>query len=239
MTLAEIRETTRDIIKELETDTGALFPSDNARLDRYINFATEDVVLDLVEFIPECFLDYEDITLVANQSDYDLTAEFLQIWTMNRNIADKAPRPIQYIDIRDQAYEMYVGQTAESPDAWTFKGDTIIFIPTPSAAKTAYARCWIVATEAASMAVSGPVYIPRMAHKLIPLYTGALIAETVESDKMNSMMLFYQKRLKKVTDVIGFRVQQQPRFLGTSFHERRMVSTLDPALYDLGSPFED
>lgn len=239
MTLAEIRTAVHNLIKEQETDSGALFPSGDVLLDFYINMATEQVVLDLVEFIPECFLTYEDISLVADTNPYTLTTEWIQIWAMLRNVTDESPRVLPYIERTSETYQKYVGQTLDDPLAWTLYGDNIEFLPTPSAAKTNHYRCWIIAAEAATMAATGPAYIPRMAHKLIPLYAGVLIAETVESGKMDTMLLLYQKWLTKVTDVIAYRVQQQPKFLGPSFHEKTVFSTRDPAFFDINSPFED
>lgn len=239
MTLDQIRTAVRSIIKENETDSGALFPSNNTLLDFYINMACEQVVLDLVEFIPECFLTYEDISLTANTNPYTLTTEWIQIWAMLKNVTNEAPRPLLYITRTDEAYKKYAGETAEDPEAWTLYGDNIEFLPTPASDKSNHYRCWIIAAEASTMAATGPAYIPRMAHKLIPLYAGVLIAETVESTKMDTMLLLYQKWLTKVTDVIGFRVQQQPRFLGESFRSKRVISTLDPAFYDIHGFFED
>lgn len=239
MTLAEIRIAVHNLIKEWETDAGALLPSGDVKLDFYINMATKQVVLDLVEFVPECFLTYEDISLTANTNPYTLTKEWIQIWAMLKNVTNESPRPVPYIKRTDETYKKYVGQTAADPEAFSLYGDNIEALPTPSIDKANYWRCWIIAAEASTMAVSGPAYIPKMAHHLVPLYAGVLIAETVESGKMQTMAALYQKWLTKVTDVIAYRIQQQPRFLGSSFHEKRVFSTRDPAFFDIGSPFED
>lgn len=234
MTLAEIRQTVRDVLKEAETDAGTLLPTGNLLLDRFINWGTEEVVLDLVPHMQEVFLTSENISLVANQSDYDLTAEWIRIWCIVKNVSGSSPRPIRYIDRDDIAYKMYVGQTAEHPARFTLTGDSITFVPTPSTAKTNYATAWVIATEVASMVATGPAYIPRMAHKLIPLKTVILISKMNEYDLSGAVAL-YSMLLDRVIENYAYRIQGEPRFLKSSALEKSVISSLDPALHDVAS----
>lgn len=238
MTLAELRTAVRYIMKQFQTDVGTLLDSGNTVVDFFINWAAEEVVLDLVGFMPEAFLKYEDISLTANTADYNLTQEFIQIWSMNKNTADKSPIPITYIAFDEEAYHQYVGETAEKPGTFTLVGDTIKFIPTPSTNKTNYARCWLIVPEAAAIVTAGPTYIPRMAQKLIPLKAGILIHTMNESNSVDNMGRLYGMMLERVTDLYAYRVQSQPRFLKPSWLEKKLITTLDPALYDIYSLFE-
>ncbi len=231
MTLAELRTAVRNITKEWETDSGSLFPSGDVVLDFFINWACEDVVLDLVEFMPDDFLTYEDITLAADDNDYDLTAEWLSIWAMQRKIADQSYQLIPFIPVTDR--HDYDGETAEDPEGWFLKGTTIIFLPTPSATKTV--RCWIVGTEVASMVATGPAYIPRMAHKLIPLDAAILIGYMNDLDIRGPVAL-YKIQKDRIINSLTNRVQQQPQFLKPSVFSKIVGDRRDKAFYDK-SPF--
>lgn len=233
MTLEEIRTAVRNLTKEWETDAGTLFPDDDILLDFYINWACEDIVLDLVEFMQEDFLTYEDITLAADDFDYDLTAEWLQIWAMQRLITDKSYQLIPYTPLADR--RDYVGETAEDPRGWFLKGTQIIFWPTPSATRTV--RCWIVGTEVASMVAGGPAYIPRMAHKLIPLDAAILIGY-MNDREVGNIVALYKIQKDRVIGSLTNRVQQQPQFLRPSAYSRISGDRRDKAFFDKGSPFE-
>lgn len=233
MNQAAIRQAVRDIVKEDETDTGTLLPSGDALLDRFIEWAIENVTLDLIDWLPEKqdFIDYEDITLVANQANYTLTAEWLQMWCMQKNVTDKSPRQIDYIDVSQMPFNMNIGETAEHPTGWYLDGTTIYFVPTPSTAATNYARCWMIVPEGTTMAAGGPAYIPRIAHKLIVWQAAILIGIMNEYD-IRTHIAMYQNMLDKVVGVVGYKIQQQPRFLKESMFEKSTVSSRDPALYD-------
>jgi len=237
MTLAEIRTAVRNITKEWQTDAGTVMPSDNTILDFYINWAVEDVVLQLVPYMPEDLLTSEDISLEADENEYDLTAEWIQIWKMARNVDDQTPRIIPYRDVKELSTEGYVGETAEHPRCWYLKGTTIVFWPTPSTDKTDYARCWIVAPEAASMVSGGPAALPRLAHKLIVLQAAILIATMCNVDA-GPYQALYVTGLKRVIDSLGLRVQQQPQFLRGSVVGRHIGSGLDPTQHDMTGFFD-
>jgi len=227
MTLAQLRTAVRNITKEWETDSGTLFPSGDVVLDFFIDWAAEDVVLDLVEYMPEDFLDYEDISITSGDYDYDLTAEWLQIWAMQRKIADRSYELIPYTPVTTR--DDYDGETAEDPEGWFLKGTTIIFWPTPSATRTA--RCWIVKPEAASVAADGPVYIPRMAHKLIPLDAAILIGYMNDRDITGPVAL-YKIQHERVKNALTNRVQQQPKFVNRSVLAGISRDRRDKAFYD-------
>lgn len=353
MTLEEIRTATRNLCKEWEEDSGTLFPSDDVLLDFFINWACEDVVLDLVEYMPEDFLTYEDISLVADDEDYDLTAEWISIWAMQKRVSDEGYKDIPYTPLSDR--RDYVGETAENPRGWFLKGTTIIFWPTPSIAKTNYIRCWIIGLEAvtiagvtidstnkyidlnisgygggtyvatltgrnytgatlateiktqldatgssltftvtysestqkftiaangsfnilwktgthgsdnsddhvgtllgfddsaddsslqsyvsdiaSSVATSGPVYIPRMAQKLIPLEAAILIGH-MNDREIGSIVALYKIQKDRIIDSLTNRVQQQPQFIRPSVFSRISGDRRDKAFYDKGSPFD-
>lgn len=232
MTKAQIITSIRSLCDEVSTDAGAFLEDANNVTD-FADDAAEIVVLDLVEFMPERFLIYEDISLLANTAGYALTAEWLQIWSLNRNKTSEAPTPINHVDIQNVLNYMYVGETAEEPEAWYLKGTQINFVPTPSVAKTNYARAWIVAPEAATIATAGPTMIPRIAHRLVVYMACILVGKALEAS-VSSFTALYQYRLKKIRDVIGAQVQQQPRFLNPSVYERSLISTRDRAFYDYG-----
>jgi len=233
MTLAELRTALRNITKEWEDDAGTLLPSNNTILDFYLNWAAEDVVLDLVEFMPEDFLTYEDISITAAAgAEYDLTAEWTHIWAMQRKITDRSWELIPYTPVTDR--DDYDGETAEDSEGWFLKGTTIIFWPTPSATKTV--RCWIVIPEAASIATGGPVYIPRMAHKMIVLDAAILIGYMNDRDIAGPVAL-YKLQHERVKNSLTNRVQQQPQFVRPSVFSQISKDRRDKAFYDKSSFF--
>lgn len=231
MTLAELRTAARYLAKETDTDAGTLFPSDNVLLDLYLNWGCEQVVLDLVEFLPETFLTYEDITLVASQAPYTLTAEWLQIWAIQKNVTSEAPKLIPYRDVKLLPFKGYTGETAEFPKCWYLKGKSICFWPTPSTAKANYARTWIIQPEVATIVTAGPSIIPRIAHKLIPIQA-CILAAVMNEVSMTGLEKLYARFLVQIRGVLGYPVQQQPRFLGESILSLESVEARDKAFYD-------
>lgn len=235
MTKEELIISTRNLVNEISTDSGA-FLANTGNVSDFLNDAAEIVVLDLVEFMPERFLTYEDITLVAGTAGYTLTAEWLQIWSINRNKTSETPTPIDHIPVPQIMNTMYVGETAEEPDGWYLKGLTITFAPTPSKAYTNYARAWIIAPEAATIATNGPTMIPRVAHRAICYMAAVLIGTALEADVTRFEKL-YSYRIKKIRDTIGVQVQNQPRFINPSVLDRKYITTRDKVLYDLDPYF--
>lgn len=233
MTQAEIRTAVRNFIKEWSTDTGAQFASDNTLLDFYIDTAMELVVMELCSYpeIAPVFLSYEDIDLTADEPDYTLTAEWMMIWKMERNVSSENPVPIIEVPMGSTQYKTYVGQTAEFPEAFTLVGSTIKFLPTPSTAKTAYAKCWFIAPETAALVEAGPVMLPRWAHRLVPIKAAEVILGVNDADT-TAMTRLYVEFLKAVIRTLSVRNHQQPRFLRGSTMERMGASTRDNAFYD-------
>lgn len=236
MTKDEIRTAIRTLLQEEATDAGTLLPSGNTKIDLYIDWAAEQVVLDLVPYMPEVFLKTEDMDLSANASDNTLTAEFLQVWGIYKKVTDESPSMIQFIPADEIENYMTVGETAEDPSGFTLIGDTVRWIPTPSTDKTAYCEAWLVTMEAADVPDAGPAYIPRLAHKLVCIYASMLICQMTDKPKLLGILgKFYEIMLTRVIDVYGYRIQNQPRFLKDSFADKKFLSTLDPAFYDLAS----
>jgi len=215
MTEAQIRTAIHNVLKEYSTDSGALLESGDVLIDDFISDAAEDVVLDLVQFLPESFLESENVTLVANTQSYTLTTEYLQIWSVQKNVSDGSPSPIHEIPIVDRELYEYVGQTDPEPRHFYRKGDDIYFVPTPSVAVTNYAKFWLVAAETAAMADDGPAYIPRVAHRLIVYRASELIAGPMCGDKKAeaSLARLYEMKFGRVRGVLGVRNQSQSRFL--------------------------
>lgn len=234
MTKAEIRTAIRTLLQEASTDAGSLLPSGDVALDIYIDWAAEQVVLDLVTYMQEVFLTTEDISLEANTSTKTLTAEWLQVWGIYKNVSDGTPSVIPFISADEIGNYMTVGETAEDPKGFSLRGNTIVWIPTPSSAKTDYCTAWIVTMEAADVPDTGPAYIPRLAHKLICIYASMLICQMTDKPKLLGILgKFYDVMLTRVIDVYGYRIQNQPRFLKGAFSDKKFQSTLDPALHDL------
>jgi hypothetical protein len=231
MTLQNLRDAVRYLSKDWETDAGTLFPSDNTLIDIYLNWACEQVILDLVEFLPETFLNSENITLVASQAPYTLTAEWLQIWAIQKNVTSEAPKLIPYRDVKMLPFKGYTGETAEHPKCWYLKGKSICFWPTPSTAKTDYAKVWIIQPEAAAIATAGPSIIPRIAHKLISIQA-CLLAAIMNEVSATGLETLYGRLLVSVRSVLGYQVQQQPKFLGESILSLESVESRDRVLFD-------
>ena len=231
MTLAAIRTAIRNFCKEASTDVGTLFPADNIYLDFFINSACDFVILDLARDIPSYFLSYEDISLVSGTQSYTLTKEWLQLWTINRNVTGQYPQPLTYIPWTSQLYAEYSGQTQEEPDAYTLAGAAIYFLPKPSVAKTGYARVWVIEPELATIGTSGPTKIPRLAQQLIPLMAMTQIATMLEASAETWVKL-YGTLLKKVIDVLGYPIQGQPRTIGESFKDKVLYDARDRTTFD-------
>lgn len=192
----------------------------------------EDVTLDLVPFIPERLLISENVTLVADQQNYSLTAEFLQVWAVQKNVSDESPSPIIEIDITQRELKEYVGQTDAAPIHYYRKGDVFYFVPTPSAAVADYATFWLIPPESAAMETAGPTYIPRVAHRLIGYKASELIGiMTGDSDIVSRLGALYRQKLERVIRTLGFTNQSQPKFLKGSIQNlgtSREKTSYDP-----------
>lgn len=236
MDLAAIRTAVRSLIKETQTETGTLFPSDNVLLDFYINLAMEYVVLDLAHFLPNNFLLAENISLVASTSAYSLTATPLRILAVLRNETNESQQQVPEVKIWDFSRVQTKGETYEFPKGWYLTGEkTMNFIPIPSTAKANGVTVWMIAREAASMASGGPVYIPTGAHYLIPVKACYFICVMNAADTRGFERM-YGDLFQKVIMIYGNRNQGEPRFLGGSFFDTRFASTRDITTYDVWDP---
>ena len=237
MTRAEILSSVRYLINELSTDVGALL-DDAANLVDFVNDAAEQVVNDLLPQMPHVFLTSENVTLVAADSDYTLTNEFMQIYKVERYATGKRPKEIPIIDPLKLTFYTTIGETKDEPQAVYFKGTTMFVVPTPSAASASsgvYLRVWEVVPEAAAVPTNGPTYIPRPAHRLIVYWAAYLAATSIGVDPTRYLVL-YQKRLAQILKTNRDRYQQEPRFVRESVADRIVFDDREPYFYDTDWP---
>lgn len=230
MTLADLRTAVRNFVREQSAETGALFDSTNTLLDYFLGSAYDAVMLDMARECPERTLTYEDLTLTANTATTTITKEWIQIWTINKTVSGETNRPIPYIPYQQEMLAKYQGETKEDPDAWSISGNNVLWLPTPSATRASYARAWLVPSES-SIPVAGPTYLPRIAHRLIPLQAMVLICTMLETPA-SSWLALYELLLKKVSLTLGMPVQGQPRVIAPAFSELVNLDDRDPALVD-------
>lgn len=230
MTKAQIQTSVRNLCNEMSADAGA-FLREEENLNDFIEDAAEIVVLDLADLMPQRFLTSENMNLVAGTAGYNLTSEWLQIWTLNRNENGHNPTPIDFVDTPDIMDHMYVGETHADPSGWYLKGTQINFVPTPSENKTAGVKAWIITAESAKIADTGPTMIPRVAHRLVVYMACILIGTALEANTGNFQAL-YKYRLDRVKRIIGPQVQSQPRFVKPSVAKRSLSHERERAFYD-------
>lgn len=235
MTKAQILSQARYLINEVSGDTGALL-SDTGNLLDFVDDAMEVLLMELLPFMPLQFCGTENITLVADQANYTLTAEWFMIYKIERNVTDKSPREIEIIDPLQHQYYTNVGETEASPAQCYILGDTFYFVKTPSTATTDYAKVYFVRPEATTIPTAGPTYIPRPFHRCIGYMAAALAAQFMGADPTGFIGL-YQKRLEAGKRVWFGRFQSQPRFVQASIHERRFIDDRDRVLWDVDSEF--
>jgi hypothetical protein len=219
MTRAEILADVRNLINEASGDAGALL-SDTGNMLTLLADAQEQSVLDLMPIMPTAFLGNENVTLIAGTANYALTGPLWQVWKVERTVTGESPIEMTIIDPADLAYYMDTGDTEADPTVCYFMGDTLYFVPTPSTAKTNYAKVWIIKPEAVTMASGGPTLMPAVTHKLIVYQMCALIATMLERDPSPYMAL-YARRLQMVAKVWNARFQSQPRFVRPAVTERQ------------------
>jgi len=234
MTLAQIIQYIRNLINEQSTDAGAKL-ADAGNMLTFIEDASEDVVLDLLPYGGDLLLGKEDITLIANQQNYSLTAEWLHIIKLERLTTDKSPRPLIPIDVNEQHYYTNNGETEATPDHWMLVGTEIYFVKTPSTAATDYARAWFLQPEVTTMVAGGPAIIPRVIQKLICVDACIKIAVAFEADTKPFQML-YNRKVKNAKYLLSGAVQQKPRFVKPGFYERSQVTDQQAVLYDVEWP---
>jgi len=225
MTKIQLRETLNQYIKTGKLSGGLGLPTSTDYWDTYLDSALDLVTLDLAKIIPESFIVAENITLVADQNNYTLTAAWLQVWDFQKNVTGDNPVPITYLGVHERAGNEYVGQTDPEPWGWYYMGETICFVPTPSAAKTNYAKIFVIAKDAVTIPTAGPTYIPAIAQRLIPLKAAVFVALANGNNMASSYEVMYRQMLSSVEKVLSSRVQGQPRFLTGS--QRNFGSTVE------------
>uniref|UniRef100_A0A6M3J0C4 Uncharacterized protein n=1 Tax=viral metagenome TaxID=1070528 RepID=A0A6M3J0C4_9ZZZZ len=230
MTKAEIITAVRSLVNEISTDAGAKL-SDTGNMLEFLADAMEQVTLDLIDFMPRFLLGTEDVSLEADTESYTLTAEFWQIYKVERNVDDGRPKTIRIIDPLEKHNYTDVGETREEPRAIYFLGNTLYPIPIPSVDTTDYMTVYYVRPEATAMATGGPSYIPRPAHRLIVYQACVLIAIAFDADPKPYEFL-YQKRLDKVRSVWATFQHSGPMFLRGAYEESLSGGPLDRTGYD-------
>ena len=234
MTLVEILASARNLVNEKSTDAGALLDDAGNLLD-FVNDAAEQVVLDLLPHMPHMFCITEDVNLLANTGSYAVTAEFLQVYKVERNVTGQSPKEIPIIDPLKHQFYAKTGEKQEYPWGVWFQGKTMYTRPTPNKATTAYIKLYLVVPEAAAMVAGGPVYIPRVAHRLIVYWAAYLAATAIGVDPTRYLVL-YQKRLQQTLKVWRDRFQQEPRFIRESVTDRMVYDDREPYYYDTEWP---
>lgn len=231
MNESDLINATRNLCNEMARDSGALL-SDGANIVEFLNDALEIVTLDLIDSMPKQFLATETITLVANQANYDLTAEWWMIYKIERNITNQPPTAIEVINVLDKSDYMTIGETDAEPEKVYLQGDTFYFVPTPSAAHTDYATVYYVAVEATTIPNAGPTYVPRVFHRCIAYKAAELVAVMLEASPAPFVRL-YNERMAKGMRVWNARIQQDPKFINSSVYLRRSRDARDTAFYDV------
>jgi hypothetical protein len=224
----------RNLLQVYSTDTGATLT--DTVLGELADDAMEEVVLDLVPIMPGQLLSTEDIDLVADTANYTLTnTTWLQIYKVELNTSGKTPHEIDIIDPLDKAFIHTVDETSATPEQCYVMGNVIYFVPTPSTATTGYARVYLVNGEATTIAVAGPTYLPRVAHRLIA-YKAAWLAAIAYEVETAPFKELYGKRLEAVRRAWAGRFQQKPRFVRESVAERTTMDSREAAFTDLRWP---
>ncbi len=234
MTKQEIIDAVRYLVNEKSTTAGAHL-SDAGNLLEFIHSAVEDVVMDLMDFMPGQLAVAENITLIAHQANYTLTNAFWQIFKIEKNITGGAPKEIEIIDPLDTQFEMNVGEEVAEPPACYFMGDTIYFTPAPSAAYANYARAILIRPEAATLPTGGPTYIPVPAHRLIVYKAAELVAVSLKASTIDFERLYAMRR-ELVRNTWLKRYRQQPRYVKRDADVRRAYDARDRALVDTEWP---
>jgi hypothetical protein len=238
MNLAEIRQATKNLIFDSTKENGSLLLNKNNNvLDDFINQAVEIVYMDLAEFIQEShLLDYETFNLQAGVDKYTLSHPFTRIMAVKQNQDGDFPKIIRYFNTLDELEMSTVGETGE-PRGWTLKGDYIMVRPIPDVDYDGWAKIWFTATENDTMSTAGPRILPSKSHRLIPLMSAILIGKQagVATGGFEQLYTYY---LERVRVILGFRVQQQPRFVRPGFSDQSAADSRLPNFYDTSEYFD-
>lgn len=236
MTRAEIITAVRNLVNEMSSDAGALL-DDDGNLKEYVNDAQEQVVLDLLQWMPGHLMTSETVSLIAGQSSYAITTNYWQVWKVEWNLSGQSPREIPIIDPLESEFYITVGETDTEPRAVYFLGDTMYVVPIPASSVANNIKLWLVRSEAVLMGVNGPSYLPPVAHRLIVYQAAILIATSLEKDPSLFTQL-YARRFQKIVEAWRARFQQKPRFVNPPLSVRQTTDARDPALYDKEWPYD-
>lgn len=217
MTKAEILAGVRYLVNELSTDSGALL-DDAGNLDDFVEDAQEQVVLDLVNVMPDVLVATEDLDLAAHTATTTITATYWQIINILKNKTGETPNPIRIVDPSDQRYFHYIDQEDEEPSYCYVAGQTITWLPKPSSTYDNYAKLYYIRPEAVTMPTEGPTYLPAVAHRLV-VYQAAILAGTAFGAIISGLEKLYARRLMSVKKTWSARFHSQPRFVKASVFE--------------------
>lgn len=231
MTKAQILQAVRYHANELSTDAGALL-ADDGNLLEFVHDAVEQVVMDLLGTYPNELLTYEDVSMVADDYDYTLTAEFWQILKVEKTVEGENPTEIEIVDQLSEQYYATHDEKHSRPYGCNIVNGVLLVKPIPSEAITNYMRVWGIRAEPATMADGGPTYLPRQTHRLIVYWAVNLIA-IMMGVKQNRWADLYAYRLQRIKDMQKDKFQQSPRFVRESSVERTTRDTREKAFYDL------
>jgi len=233
MTKAQILQQIRDLMREKNTDSGAEF-SDSGNLIVFIDDAMEQVVMDVavIQNFPEYLCGTENITLVANQNNYTLTARWIDIYKLERTVSGEPLSEIRIGPPLDNDAIMNSGETDANPRNCFILGETIYFTPTPAAAHTNYAKAYYTKREAATIATNGPQFLPAESHRLIVYWACALCAVRLGA-KPKPFYDLYGLKLRSLERLWERKYQQEPRFVGRSVEEKSVRDSRESAFYDL------
>lgn len=230
MTKAQILQSVRDLVNEQSADVGALL-DDAANLLGFVDDAIEQVVMDLIPFMPMEFLASEFISLVAGTTNYTITGEYWRIYKVEKYVSGENPTEIDLIDPLNIQYATRVLETNDQPHSAYIIGSKIYPIPIPAKTIANYYRIWGISAEAVTLATNGPTMIPRPAHRLIAYWAASLVA-TILGGKPEKFQKLYQYRLEQVKKLYAGKFQQSPRFVRESVTERTTRDERERVFYD-------
>jgi hypothetical protein len=238
MDQAALRTAVRSLIKEDQTETGALFPADNILIDFYLALGLNAVTLDIMHFAPDLYYKTELVSLTANTPDVTLTNEPVRIYAFMKNVAGSRPKSLRYLQPGQQTIMMDTGETIAEPENWTLSGKkTITFFATPSAAKTSYAKMYMSVNDV--MLTTGPTYLPEALHYMLALKAASFVGVMNGTGDQVAYDNAYQKMMSQARLLYGARIQGQPKFVLESSEAMRLYDSRDPAFFDVHGFFND
>ena len=150
MNRATIISLTRDLVNEISTDSGALL-SDTGNLLRLLNASAEQLVLDLMPYMPHQFMKTKTISLVADQAGYSLAST---ITAATLAFVDSDPDTITDSGSAFVTNQFRAGMTIEVSGAGESGNNTTFTIESVAAGTLTLDSADSVTTEAASNSIT-------------------------------------------------------------------------------------